>query len=58
MAARKDACVTERTSWPSTKMAPLETSKKRNSRRTSVDLPLPVAPTKATVLPGPMANET
>jgi hypothetical protein len=34
------------------------TSKKRNRRRVRVDLPLPVAPTKATVLEGGARKET
>lgn len=47
-----------RTSAPPTQMLPLPTSKKRQMRLASVDLPPPDGPTSATVCPGRMSMET
>ncbi len=46
-----------RTSTPSTMTAPLVTSYSRGMRLMSVDLPLPVLPTMAVVLPGSARDE-
>src|SRR5215510_13365728 len=54
--ARRLSCVTCVMSWPSIRMRPCSTSKKRSSRLTAVDLPAPERPTKPiftlTVQPG------
>ena len=47
-----------RTSAPPTQMLPLPTSKKRQMRLASVDLPPPDGPTSATACPGRMSMET
>jgi hypothetical protein len=49
--ARSEACVSSRTSWPSTVIRPVVTSWKRGTRSMSVDFPAPLMPTNATTSP-------
>src|SRR6266851_4585552 len=56
--ARRDASGISVTSRPSTKSVPTGGSQSRASRSPSVDLPLPVGPTTATVSPGPTSKLT
>ena len=50
---RSEASVSSRTSFPSIRMRPEVTSKKRGIRLTSVDLPAPLGPTSGQHLAGP-----
>ena len=58
MAAASPASVTSRTSCPSILMDPVVTSYRRRSNPARVDLPAPVCPTSAVIVPGSARNDT